>query len=291
MVTGSTGFVGTNFVKNSGDFIIKEADLILNKVDKIDFSCCDCVLHLAALVHQMKGAPIDKYFAINRDLAYEVAICSKAQKVKHFVLMSTIKVYGESTTGNKPWDEDTSCNPVDPYGESKFEAEKLIQSLENKDFIVSIIRSPLIYGPGVGANMLSLIKLIDKYSVLPLGGIKNKRSMVYIGNLIALIKKIINKRGSGIFIAGDLSSLSTTSLAELIAASLNKKIFLMKIPDIIVFGIMHIMPLTANKIWGSLEIDNSKTKKKLDFQPPYATEIGIQAMIEWYINDQPMIKQ
>jgi nucleoside-diphosphate-sugar epimerase len=140
LITGSTGFIGTNFIRNAGDLTIKEADLLTTPVEKIDFSGCDCVLHLAALVHQMKGAPKELYFAVNRDLALEVAKKAKLQGVKHFVFMSTAKVFGESTTNVKPWDENTICSPKDPYGESKFEAEKLLKDLEDELFKVAIIR-------------------------------------------------------------------------------------------------------------------------------------------------------
>lgn len=291
LVTGSSGFLGTNFIRISPEYNIKEVDLLHLKVSEINFTGCDCVLHLAALVHQMKGAPGEKYFTVNRDLAYEVAKRSKAHGVKQFVFMSSVKVYGESTTGKNPWVENTFCNPIDPYGESKFQAEKLLQSLEDKHFRVAIIRSPLVYGPGVGANMLNLIKLIDRYPILPLGGIHNKRSMVYVGNLVALVKQIINNEESGIYIAGDKTTLSTTTLAELIARSLNKRIFLMKIPDIVVSGLKHLKPSITDRIWGSLEIDNSITNNRLGFQPPYPTENGIQAMVEWYLEDKRMNKK
>ena len=286
MVTGSSGFVGTYFIQNSPEYSIREADLLNQKVTELNFSDCDCVIHLAAMVHQMKNVSSEKYFVINRDLAYEVATLAKAQRVKQFIFMSSVKVYGESTTDKNPWIENTPCNPIGPYGESKYQAEKLLQSLEDKYFKVAIIRSPLVYGPGVRANMLKIIKLIDKYPILPLGGIYNKRSMIFIGNLVAMIKQIIIKKESGVFIAGDQTILSTTTLAELIARNLNKRISLRKIPNIIVSGFKHLSPSITDRIWGSLETDNSITNKKLGFQPPYSTEFGIKSMIEWYLEEK-----
>jgi nucleoside-diphosphate-sugar epimerase len=283
MITGSTGFVGTNFIKKSDDLIIKEVDLLSSKIDDIDFSDCDCVFHLAALVHQMNREPKEDYFYVNRDLAYELAKKAKSKGVKHFVFMSTAKVYGESTTGRESWKEDTECQPVDQYGESKLQAEKLIQSIEDKHFKVAVIRSPMIYGPGVKGNMYNLIKLLDKHPILPLGGIQNKRSMVYVDNLTALVKRIIDKIESGIYIAGDQSPISTSILCRLIAKNLNKRIILIKTPKIIVSFIKHIVPHLTERIWGSLELNNSRSNEKLGFIPPYSTETGIHAMVEWYL--------
>jgi nucleoside-diphosphate-sugar epimerase len=283
MITGSTGFVGTNFIKKSDDLIIKEADLLSTKIDDIDLSDCDCVFHLAALVHQINRESKEDYFYINRDLAYELAKKAKSKGVKHFVFMSTAKVYGESTTGRESWKEDTECQPVDPYGESKLQAEKLIQSIEDKHFKVAVIRSPMIYGPGVKGNMFKLIELIYKYPVLPLGGIHNKRSMVYADNLTAMVKRIIDKIESGVYIAGDQSPISTSNLCRLIAKNLNKRIILIKTPKIIVSFIKHIVPNLTERIWGSLELNNSRSNEKLGFIPPYSTETGIDAMVEWYL--------
>lgn len=132
IITGSSGFVGTNFIKKSEDFTITEIDLLTHNVIDIDFTGIDSILHLAALVHQMNGAPEEQYFKINRDLAYEVAKKAKSQGVKHFVFMSTAKVFGESTTGKPVWDENSECNPLDPYGKSKYESGKLLLGLQNE---------------------------------------------------------------------------------------------------------------------------------------------------------------
>lgn len=282
LITGSSGFIGRHFIKNASEFTFYEIDLLTQEPDKVDFSNIDSVLHLAAIVHQMKGASEEQYFRVNRDIAFEVARQAKAQGVKQFVLMSTAKVYGESTNSKVPWDEKTLCFPKDPYGQSKFEAENLILGIEDKDFRVAIIRSPLVYGEGVKANMLNLIKLIDLLPIIPLGGIKNSRSLVYVGNLVALIKLIIQKQASGIFIAGDQVPLSTSQLITLIAKSLNKRIKLLKAPNFIIKGVKYIKPSVIDRLYESLELDNRNTNKLLQFIPPFSTEQGISEMVIWY---------
>ena len=286
VITGSSGFVGTNFIKSSRQFDIAEVDLLTQSVSELNFVGKDSVLHLAALVHQMKGAPVDQYFKVNRDLAFDVAKRAKEQGVKQFVFMSTAKVYGESTTNKLPWNEQTLCNPVDPYGKSKYEAEKLIQSLEDSSFKVAIVRSPLVYGMGVKANMFNLIGLVNKFPVLPLGGIDNSRSMVYMGNLIALLTQIIETQASGVFIAGDYMPLSTTQLTKLIALGLNKKVLLVKIPNILLKGIGKVKPTITDRLFGSLELDNASTNERLDFIPPYPIEHGVNEMVKWYLDEK-----
>jgi UDP-glucose 4-epimerase len=229
----------------------------------------------------MQGAPEEQYFKINRDLDYEVAKRAKEHGVKHFVLMSTAKVFGESTTNKPAYNENSDCKPLDAYGKSKYEAEKLIHDLEDDNFKVAIVRSPLVYGAGVKANMYNLLKLVDRLPILPLGGVQNKRSIVYVGNLIALLKHIIEVQASGVFIAGDRLSLSTTELTQIIGRAFNKSILLPQVPFIrSIVG--KLKPTIIERLFGSLELDNSLTNKILGFVPPFSTEEGIKEMVEWY---------
>ncbi|RPH34425.1 MAG: NAD-dependent epimerase/dehydratase family protein [Bacteroidales bacterium] len=281
-ITGSSGFIGTYFIKNNSEFSIKEIDLLTQKVEGLDFIGIDSVLHLAALVHQAKSKNDEEYFRINRDLAFNTAKMAKLQGVRQFVLMSTVKVYGESTNDQMPWNESSNCNPEDAYGQSKYEAERLILALEDDSFRVAIIRSPLVYGAGVKANMYNLIKFVNRFPILPLGGINNKRSLVYIGNLVALISKVIQEQVSGIFIAGDTEPLSTSQICCLIANSLNKRVVFIRMPRILQIVSKSIVPSYYNRLFGSLLVDNGKTNEHLGFSPPFSSEQGIRIMVEWY---------
>lgn len=285
-ITGSSGFVATNFIKHSPEYTITCLHLRDQKPENIDFSGADVVLHLAALVHQMNGAPEDQYFKINRDLTLAVAKRAKEQGVKHFVFMSTVKVYGESTTETGKWNENTACHPTDPYGKSKYDAECKLRELEDENFTVSIVRSPLVYGVGVKGNMISLVRLVAKFPFLPLGGIQNKRTMVYVGNLVALIKRIIEKKQSGVFLAGDAVALSTTELVELIGKYVNHKSHLFVLPRFVVNLLEAVKPAIIDRLWGSLELDCSRTNNILDFTPPYSQEQGIREMVNWYLQSK-----
>ncbi len=111
-ITGVSGFVGTNFKKEFPHCQIQEIDLLTAKPKDVNLGGCTALLHLAALVHQMKGAPEQEYFKVNSDLAFETSKHAKENGVKHFIFMSTVKVYGEFTNDENPWNENPLCNPL-----------------------------------------------------------------------------------------------------------------------------------------------------------------------------------
>jgi UDP-glucose 4-epimerase len=284
LITGASGFIGTNYINYNKVHEIESICLIKSTLTSLDFSNNDVIVHLSALVHQMGGVSDADYFKINSDLAFETALKAKKEGIKQFVFISTIKVFGESTTGKIPFDENSECHPEDSYGKSKLEAEKRIAALEDDDFKVVIIRSPLVYGPGVKANMFNLIKLVDKSLILPFGNINNKRSFVYIENLIALINIVISSEASGIYIAGDSESLSTTELVIAIAKALNKKRLLFSFPLVFKKIIAIVLPLHYDRLWGSLEVSASQGWSSIGFIPPVSFEDGIADMVKWYLS-------
>ncbi|MGE0088137.1 MAG: NAD-dependent epimerase/dehydratase family protein [Bacteroidales bacterium] len=280
-VTGSSGFIGLYFTANNPEFAITEIDLLNNKIESVSFEGFDSVLHLAAIAHQ-KANDENIYYTVNRDLAYKTALRAKEHGVKQFVFMSTVKVYGEFSEPGKPFDESSDCNPKDAYAKSKFEAEKLIKSLEDNTFKVAIIRSPLVYGMGVKANMFNLIKLVDKFPILPFGGVNNNRSLIYIRNLNHLICLIISKKTSGVFLPKDYEDLSIAELCLYIADGLNKKLKIIQIPRFVFIMIKQFKPSLFYKLFGSFSIDNRQTINALDYNPPFTTKDGIQEMTNWF---------
>ncbi|MCT7605883.1 NAD-dependent epimerase/dehydratase family protein [Aliarcobacter butzleri] len=282
LITGSNGFVGNYFInKYKEKYDIRIFSFLKDDINTLDCNTIDIVFHLSALVHQMGGASANEYEKINVIQTIELAKKAKESGVKHFVFMSTVKVYGEET--NSKYTENTVCNPEDDYGKSKLKAEQELQKLEDENFKISIIRTPIVYGYGVKANIKNLINLVNKVPVLPFGKIKNKRSMVYIGNLCHLVDEIITQEKSGIFLASDDEPLSTTRLIELIAKNLDKKIYLVKIPFF--ESLLRILkPSFHKRLYGSLEVDNSITKEKLNLKNPYSVEDGIKLMIKGELN-------
>ena len=283
LITGANSFVGQNFIHNTRYKHVNDVCLKENKPAAIDFSGVDVVIHVAAIVHQSKKIPEEEYYRVNRDLCLKVAKYAKKSGIKQFIFISTVKVYGGYNPSKRVWNETSICEPDDPYGKSKYEAEKGLKRLEDSNFIVSIVRPPLIYGIGVKANMLSIIKLVENFSILPLGNIRNKRSFSAIENLVELIDKVIEKKASGIFIPMDEKPLSTTELTLIIAKCLNKKIFLFPLPGFLNRLGNKLLPKIFTRLYGSLEFDNSLTRKKLRYNPVITSEAGIKKMVDAYL--------
>ena len=154
--------------------------------------------------------------------------------------------------------------------------------MEDNNFTVSIVRSPLIYGEDVKANMLNLMELINKIPILPFGGISNKRSLVYVGNLVAMIQEIIIQQKSGIFLASDKQVVSTTQLIKMIADAMDKKRLIISLPSFLRKVLLIIRPGLYERLFGNLEIDNHQTLQSLHFSPPFSTKEGIYRMVKSY---------
>lgn len=278
LITGSNGFVGSYFIHKYKDkYDIKTFSFLKDDINALDCSDVDVVFHLSALVHQMGGASKEEYEKVNVTQTLELAKKAKKSGVKHFIFMSTVKVYGEET--DDKYSENSICAPEDEYGKSKLKAEQELLKLENESFKVSIIRTPIVYGYGVKANIKSLMNLVNKMPILPFGNIQNKRSMVYIGNLCHLVDVVIEQQKAGIFLASDDEPLSTTRLIELIAKNLGKKVYLVKIPFFETL-LKLLKPSFYKRLYGSLKVDNSITKEKLSLKNPYSVEEGIKLMIK-----------
>ena len=277
LVTGARGYIGNAFIeKYQHIYRIKSFSLMRGGLEDLDLSGIDTVLHLAALVHQKKELPYKEYEQINIHYPIELAKKAKGNGVKQFIFMSTIAVYGNHCSNLS---EDTICNPLTNYGKSKLKSENALLALQDENFIISIIRPPMVYGMDAPGNIKSLVSLIKKLPVLPFAKIDNKRSFVFIGNLIALIDTIIKRKASGIFLAGDDKAISTTYLSKMISTQLNQKKYFIKLPLFIVF-LKMFKPSLYNKLYDSLEVDNSHTKKVLGFKNPYTSEEGIKYMIK-----------
>lgn len=277
LVTGSSGYLGASFIqKYQKKYQFKTFSLRNEKIEDIDFKNIDLVLHCAALVHQKQEYSYKKYYEINVQYPVKLAKLAKQKGVKQFIFISTVAVYGDD---KEKLDENTACNPVTTYGKSKLEAEKQLMEFNDNDFIISIVRIPVIYGKGAPGNIKSLVNLVKKASIIPLGGIKNKRSFISIENLCYLIDAIITQKKSGTFLYADNKSLSTTTLCELIAKGLDKKVVLVKIP-LFESIIKLIKPSLHKKLYTNLEVDNTATIKKLSETSTLSFPVNIEDSIK-----------
>ncbi|WP_323593907.1 NAD-dependent epimerase/dehydratase family protein [Aliarcobacter butzleri] len=277
IITGSNGYLGSSFInKYQNKYLFEKFSLLNQKLEDITFDNIDIALHCAALVHQKVEHSYEKYHDINVEYPLKLAKLAKQNAVKQFVFISAIAVHGED---EKKLDENTICNPTTPYGKSKLEAEKELLKLNDDNFTVSIVRPPMIYGKNAPGNIDSLVKLVKKSPIIPLANIKNKRSFIFIQNLLHIIEEVILQKKSGIFLACDDEPLSTSKLIEFIAKNIEKKTYLIKIPFF--ESLLKILkPSFHKRLYGSLEIDNTITKERLNLKNPYSVEDGIRLMIK-----------
>lgn len=256
MITGASGFIGSNFIKKyENKYNIIPVCLIKNKPEDLDYTGVDTILHLAALVHQMKGAPEERYFEVNTELTRRLAIAAKEKGVKHFVFYSTVAVWG--THGyfehEKVITLKTPLNPLTPYAKSKYDAEEILNELKGDNFKISILRPPMVYGKNCPGNMKRLEKLVDILPVLPFGNDENKRTIVHIDKLLDETNKIIQNEKEGIFIPRDNEEMSIKDILEYIFREKKKKRGLVKLPKVILKLFYKINPRIINSLYGSLK--------------------------------------
>jgi nucleoside-diphosphate-sugar epimerase len=277
LLTGANGYLGSSFINQyRNKYKFEKFSLLTQKLKHVNFEGINTILHCAALVHQKTEHSYEKYQEINVEYPVKLAKLAKQNGVKQFIFISTVAVYGEDVENI---DENTRCNPITPYGKSKFEAEKQLLELNDKNFIVSIIRPPMIYGKNAPGNIDSLVTLVRKIPIIPLGQINNKRSFIYIDNLCYIIDVLITQEKEGIFLASDDNSLSTSVLIELIAKNLDKKIYLIKIPFF--ESLLKLLkPSFHKRLYSNFEIDNTISRKKLNLKNPYTAIEGIKLMIK-----------
>jgi nucleoside-diphosphate-sugar epimerase len=248
------------------------------------------VVHLASRVHVMKDlscSPLDEYRRVNTEGTERLALMAASAGVRRLVYVSTVKVNGECTH-EQPFREDDTPKPLDPYAVSKSEAEAALRRIApEKGLEVTIVRPPLVYGPGVKANFLRLMQWVKKGLPLPLSLVDNRRSMVYVGNLAdALIACSEKPEAAGeTFMISDGRYLSTADLIRMIAAAMDRspKIFPFPMIFLKAFGRLAGKAGELERLTGSLCVDSGKIRKVLSWTPPYTIEEGIGETVQWYM--------
>ena len=254
----------------------------------------DVVIHLAARVHQMHEAskePLADYMYVNCATTLNLAEQAASAGVKRFVFLSSIKVSGEASHPNQPLQPNDIINsnsPIikkkDPYAISKLECERGLQNISFRSRMgVVIIRPPLIYGSGVKGNFCSLLKLTKFSLPLPLKGIENKRSLVFVKNLVSLIMVVLEHPDADgeIFLVSDDNDVSTSRLIKILYSKSGRKAKLFKLPRIFFMILLNLMGKGGiyDRLFKNLEVDITYTKEKLGWVPPYSLDDGIYEVI------------
>jgi len=253
----------------------------------------DAIIHLAARTHVMNETETDSeaiYERINVGGTTGLAKAAAEAGVRRLIYLSSVKALGESS-GGEPLTEETLPAPEDAYGRTKREAEKmLLQIIETSNLEVVILRPPLIYGPGAKGNLLSLLRACDKGLPLPLGQIRNRRSLVNLENLADAIVLCLDHPNAAneIFLISDGEALSTPGLIQHICQGLGRPSRLLPFP---VWGLRlagKILGKTdaIDRLTGSLEVSNAKIHQQLDWTPPVNMIQGFERTAEWYLNQR-----
>jgi nucleoside-diphosphate-sugar epimerase len=313
-ITGASGFVGKALcVKLSKHHILrilvrdKKKDPLFSNVDIVEASLSSrqdwrsmlsgvsVVIHCAARDHEMRETssdPLADFRRVNVDGTLRLAQQASEVGVRRFIFLSSIKVNGEGTQLGHPFNPDQIPAPVDPYGISKYEAEIGLKALaEETGMEVVIIRAPLVYGPGVKRNFLSMMELLQKGIPLPLGGVtKNRRSLVFLENLVDLISVCIEHPDAAnqTFFVSDDKDLSTTALLRKISEALGLTANLFAVsPALISFGARIIGRADFSlRLCGSLQVDISKTKELLGWSPTVGIDEGLRLTAEYLLEMQ-----
>lgn len=314
LVTGASGFLGRHvcaellshgwkvrgLVRDGGDGALAGIDLYHGDLDNQTVvrratEGAWAVVHLAARVHVMGPDPLAEFRRVNVAGTEVVLEESQRAHVERFVFTSSVKAVGESNTTT--WTEDVTPRPLDPYGISKLEAERLVaRSPATNGFSHTILRLPLAYGPRVGGNMARLFALVDRGIPLPLGGIVNRRSLVFSGNVAAAISSVLcaHSVGSEVFFVADDETLSTPELIQRIAEALARRAFLLPVPEELLRAVARgseklseFVPVPRisgiiDRLLDSLTVSSAKLTRLTGFRPPYSVTEGLRQTAAWY---------
>ena len=248
----------------------------------------DVVVHLAGQVPSTDGAirpPGDRYAEVNTLGTANLARQCAQNGVKRFIFVSTVKLLGEGKS--EPYRDTDLAVPADAYAISKWDAEQALwQVAAETGMEVVMLRPPLVYGPGVKGNFLRLMQTIDKRRPLPLGAIHNQRSLIYLGNLVDVIRLCLTHPNAAgkTFLVSDGDDVSTPELVRRIAASLGRRPFLLPVPASWMQWAGRVLGKQAavDRLLGSLCVDISPLREELDWTPPYSMQAGLEATAQWY---------
>jgi len=313
LVTGASGFVGrclcVNLTKRGHVVTASVRSTNTPLIEKSKYSVVvgdlgpdtdwthalagqDAVIHLAARAHVMNEISSDPEALYRRENVQgtEQLIQQMSEhKVSRLLFMSSVKVNGEQTMG-QPFTEAMPPQPEDAYGRTKYQTEVIVSNTPNLKS--TIIRSPLVYGPGVKGNFLKLMQLSEYSLPLPIGMIKNKRSLIFLDNLVdAIIHTLENNSSIGqTYLVSDKGYVSTPELFRAVGNALNNPTRLIPFPVCLLrlAGVLFGKSRAINRLAGSLYVNCTKIHKELGWKPPFSLQQGLDKTALWYQN-QPTL--
>ena len=297
LVTGAGGFIGSALVhylnhsgftttgtSRSGKTEGKQNYVHPGALNAKMLARYNVIVHTAALNnHAETGGTscLDRYRKANVDYTLALAKQAASAGITKFIFLSSVKVNGESTMPGQFFRPDDEVAPHGDYALSKWEAEQGLKKIaRDTGMAVVILRPPLVYGPGVKGNFLSLIKLVDKGLPLPIGSLRNKRSLISLDNLLDLIVTCIQKpqANNQTFLASDGKDISVACLIRELAESSGRNLRLLPCPVVLLNLIARLLGKDdqIKRLTGSLRVDITKNKELLDWVPPHPMRVGLE---------------
>jgi len=307
LVTGADGFIGARLCRTleAGGYSARRAVrrvrgaatpavLAVGEVHgETDWSAAlagaECVVHLAARTHVLEETapdPLAEYRRVNVAGTRALARQAAAAGVRRLVFVSSIKVNGERT-GERPYAEDDAPRPEDAYGISKQEAERELGEVAAETGLESVVlRPPLVYGPGVKGNFLRLLNLVARGVPLPFAALDNRRSLIGAGNLCDAIRAALAapQADGRTYLVSDGEDTSTPGLMRALALALEVKPRLFPCPPAVLRALAAALGRSgeAARLTGSLQVDASRIRRELAWQPPQALAQGLAETARWY---------
>ena len=278
LVTGASGFIGSALVPAlvaAGHDAVSGPRVPAALAESL--SACDSLVHLANLAHAAVDA--DALWKVNVEGTRQIAEAAALRGVQRMIYLSSIKASGEQT-GTRPFDGSEKPAPADAYGRAKLAAEKaLFEVAARSQLEVVVLRPPLVYGPGVKGNFFALMRAVARGLPLPLARIANKRSLIYVGNLVHGIICCLRaaKTPGRVYTVSDGAPMSTTGLCLALGEALAVRAKLFWVPP----RLLELLP-GGTRLTRSLVIDDRAIRDELGWRPPYSAEEGLQATVNWY---------
>ncbi|AFA48881.1 NAD-dependent epimerase/dehydratase family protein [Acetobacterium woodii] len=270
LITGAKSYIGTSFEKWVSKYPEKYSVVTIDMKGDIwkkkDFSHYDVIFHVAGIAHVSNNPKMEElYYKVNQELAVQTAKKAKQEGVKQFIFMSSIIVYGDSSSikTKRVITKETLPKPTNFYGNSKLQAEKGIKQLEDESFKIVILRPPMIYGNGSKGNYPKLASYAKKLPVFP--DIDNERSMLHIDNLCEFIRLMVENEEYGVFFPQNEEYVKTSEMVRLVAEVHGKKIKLTKIFNPILY-LMSKFIGSINKAFGNLVYEQSIARYKENYR-------------------------
>jgi UDP-glucose 4-epimerase len=305
LVTGGNGFIGSTLcgvlagagltvraaVRDAASPSTAHERVIVGDISRADWTPAlhdvQAVVHAAARAHARRGTVEDElYLRVNAQATAHLARAAARAGVGRFVYLSSIKVNGEGR--ELAYSAADEPRPADGYGRSKWLGEQYaLEASDRTDMQVAVVRSPLVYGPGVRANFLRLLRWVDRGRPLPLGAIRNRRSLVSVWNLCDLISRTLTHPAAGgrVWMVSDGDDLSTPQLLLRVAAAMHRRARLIAVPPSLlrIAGSCCGLGPAVARLSDSLTVDISATRSGLEWSPPLSADEGIARTVAWYL--------